>query len=283
MRWLPVLVLIGCGPKDGADGDVVAACDLAGETEVMVLRQISFPREVDGVSPGFDLDGAVTSSGDGTGCGVDDFVSPQGIQGIDNAFARLRPALDTTEAAALDSIVLEAINSGGLLAIVQLDGVGEDPMNDDCVDVSITAALGVPMVGNDGLLLAGQTFSVDPDAEVSKVMGARIVDGVLEDGPVDLRLPFKFLDADVVFWLQDGRLRLERDDEGHIQGQVGGGVHTDELSTLAHETGIDETVEVLLDSILGLNADLAPDAEGVCEQLSVTLEVEAVQAFFFEP
>jgi len=283
MRWLAALVLIGCSGKGGGDGDEVAACAQAGQTEVMVLRQISFPREVDGVSPGFDLDEVVTASGDSTGCGVGDFVAEDGTMGIDNSFARLRPALDTTEAAALDSIVLEAINSGGLLAIVQLDGVGDDPFNDDCVDISIRAAVGVPMVGNDGLLLPGQTFAIDPDADVSTVKGVRIVDGVLEGGPVDLRLPFKFLDADVVFWLQNGRLRLERDDEGRMWGHVGGGIHTDELSALAHETGIDETVEVLLDSVLGLNADLAPDETGTCEQLSITLEVEAVQAFFFEP
>ena len=43
-----------------------------------------------------------------------------------------------------------------------------------------------------------------------------------------------------------------------------------------------EMREQLLDGMLGFNADLAPDPSGVCQQISITLEFEAVEAFFYE-
>ena len=281
MRWA-LLWMLGC--QGGAGGSPVEVrsdvCAEGGDTEVWVLQQIRFPREESGISPGFDIDGVVTEAGDGTGCGVVDYLSPDGTPGIDNAFARLRPALDTTEASALDAIVLEAINSGGLLAMVELHGVS-DPSDDACVDMVVTSGLGTQMIGNDGFLLPGQTFDPDPAADVSEVKGAAFVDGVLEDGPVDLRLPFSFLDADVVFTLLDGRVRLERHPDGRMTGTLGGGVAIQEISDLAHNTGIDETVEDLLDSLLGVTADLAPDEGGLCQQISITLELEAVRAFYY--
>lgn len=280
--WFLLPLLLGCGRSSEVDSGVLPACEQGGTTEILLLRNIVFPREFDGVTTGFDVDDVVTSSGDSTGCGVADQVSPDGMPGIDNSFARLRPALDQTEASALDDIVLEAIHAGGLLAMVEVSGIGEDPLNDDCVDVTVTSAVGLPMVGNDGWILPGQTFERDPAAPVSTVTGARIVDGVLEDGPVDLSLPFQFLDADVEFFLQNGKIRLDFNQPGLVTGLIGGGIRTQELSDLAKNTGIDETVEVLLDSVLGLNADLGPDETGTCEQISVTLEVEAVQAFWYE-
>ena len=259
----------------------VDTCSDAGQTELLVLSKITFPREEDGVTPGFDLDGSVSEVGGATGCGVADQVAPDGTPGIDSSFARLLPALDQTEAVALPLTVQEAINSGGLLVMVQLDDV-DDPVEDACVDLTVTAGVGQPMVGSDGFILPSQTFDRDLEAEESIVEGVQIVAGAIEDGPVDLALPFQFLDADAVFNVYDGRMRLERGLDGRYTGRVGGGVPIAEISALAHNTGIGEAVEQLLDGMLGFNADLAPDDNGVCQHISVTLEFEAVQAFFFE-
>jgi len=282
LRWMPLL-LIGCSApgNDGKKNAKKDTCRRGGTTELLVLRTLNFPREEEGVTPGFDLDGDVTEPGGFHGCGVADQVAPDGTEGIDNSFARLRPALDATEASALDDIVHEAINSGGLLAMVQLDDV-EDVYDDACVDVSVTSALGTPMVGNDNLMLPAQTFEIDPEAPVSTVGGAEIIDGVLRDGPVDLDLPFQFLDADVIFHLRGGQILLERGENGIYTGVIGGGIDIQDLSDLAHNTGIDQTVEDLLDTILTFNADLSPDENGVCQEISVTLEFEAVKAFFYD-
>jgi len=279
---LPALLLIGCSEEpDRVRAASADDCSRGGATEVFVLRTVSFPREVDGVTPGFDLDGEVTAPGSTTGCGVGDQIAPDGTEGVDNAFARLRPALDATEASALDDIVQEAIHSGGLLAMIQLDDV-DDPYDDACVDMRVTSALGTPMVGHDGLMLASQTFEQDPDAPVSVVEGAELVGGSLRDGPVDVDLPFEFLDANLTFHLRDGQILFERGEDGVHTGVIGGGVAIADLSALAHETGIDDTVEVLLDSMLSFNADLNPDENGVCQDISVSLTFEAVPAFFYE-
>jgi hypothetical protein len=45
--------------------------------------------------------------------------------------------------------------------------------------------------------------------------------------------------------------------------------------------GVGNEVIDLLDSILGINADLMPDEGGVCQRLSVAFEFEAVSAYFF--
>jgi hypothetical protein len=280
-RILPVLLLMmGC-VEPSEDDAIAGVCPSTGTTELIVLSQIVFPREVDGVTSGFNLDDDVSFAGGSTGCGIEDQLGPNGEEGIDNAFARLRPALDATEAEALDLIVMEAINSGGLLMMAELENV-DDLYNDDCVNMSVTGAVGVPMVGADGVLLPAQTFERNAESEVSSVEGLEIVDGSVLGGPVNLSMPFEFLDAQVSFNLTGGLMQITRDERGGISGMVGGGVNISELSALAHGTGIDETVEIILDSLLGLNADLAPDDTGVCQEISITLEFDAVEAFWFE-
>lgn len=280
-RALLVLFLAACGPTDDKPEPVVDDCSAGGATEIMVIQQLTFARETEGTSVGFDLDGDVSAGGGATGCGVEDAVSPDGTPGIDNSFARLLPALELTEGAALEAIVQEAINSGGLLVMVQLDDV-EDRFDDECVSMSVMGGLGVPMVGADGLILPSQTFDPDPDAPVTRVDDLVLSDGIVEGGPVDLNLPFTFLDADIVFEVQEGQLLAQYHDDGRITGMVGGGVAIQALSDLAHNTGIGEEVENLLDAVLGVSADLAPGPDGACEQISVTMEFEAIQAFFYE-
>lgn len=273
-------VLVACAPEpEGPRGE--ATCGDPADTEVLVLSRITFARETAGSSVGFDLDGHDTAAGSAEGCGVGDAVSPDGTTGVDNAFARLLPALELTEGAALESIVAESIRGGGLLAMVQLARV-DDPLDDACVDLSVLGGLGVPMVGYDGEILPAQTFDRDPDVPATHVTGAAIRDGVVEVGPTPLDMPFAFLDADVVFHLEGARVRLVREPDGRVHGMLAGGMAIATLSQLAHDTGIGVEVEELLDSVLGLMADLAPDATGACTQISVTLEFEALQAFFYD-
>lgn len=280
LKWLPIL-LLACAPDPiGPEAADPGECS-AGVTETWVLTQVTFPRAEDGVTSGFDLDEHVTEIGDREGCGVGDYVASDGTEGIDNAFALLRPALDATEASAMEEIVQEAINGGGLLAIIEVMGI-DDWSNDTCVDLSVTSGLGVPLIGTDGFIVPSQTFDQDPDASISTVTRAQISNGIVVDGPIDLALPFTFLDADVVFHLMDGMLSLELHEDGTASGLIGGGVDINEISDLAHNTGIGVEVEALLDAVLQLNADLAPDENGDCTQLSFSLEFEAAPAFLYQ-
>lgn len=282
MRWWTLLLLIaGCAPDEDRPKKSVDDCATGGATELALLSKVSFVRDASGVSRGFDLDGETSSAGGPSGCGVGDQVDPDGNPGIDNSFARLMPALEQTEAAALESVIQEAIRSGGLLAVIQLDDV-EDPFDDACVDLSLTNGVGLPMIGADGEVLPYQTFHRDPDAPVSRVDALSIEGGVVEGGPLDLDLPFAFLDADIVFHVEGVQLRLERHEDGRLTGLLGGGIAIQDLSDLAHNTGISAEVEDLLDSVLGFAADLAPNEAGECEQISVVLDFEAIPAFFYD-
>ena len=51
---------------------------------------------------GFDIDGRNSSSMDAEGCFHEDKVDPLGNEGIDNALSSIVPALEPTEAAAVE-------------------------------------------------------------------------------------------------------------------------------------------------------------------------------------
>ena len=88
----------------------------SGDTQTGVVSELVFARVDDaGVSKGFDLDEATSDEGGLSGCGIGDYTDPDGSNGVDNAMARLLPALDLTEAVAMEDLILQMINSGELL------------------------------------------------------------------------------------------------------------------------------------------------------------------------
>ena len=115
-------------------------------------------------------------------------------------------------------------------------------------------------------------------------------DGI--EAPARLRLHFAtgpyhgdgafFPFVEIVFEVEAAQARMQRHEDGTVTGLLGGGIAIQALSDLAHNTGIGAEVEELLDSVLGISADLAPGPDGQCEQISVVLEVEAIPAFFYD-
>ena len=117
--FLPsLLALTPLGCKDNAEDSSAAACSGTDENAAVLFTSLRFGRErEDGSAPGFNLDGDVSVLGGSTGCGRPDHVDPEGVEGIDNAFARIVPLLDQTEAVAVEGIVLDHIESGALLLL----------------------------------------------------------------------------------------------------------------------------------------------------------------------
>ena len=129
-------MLLGCKGSGGDTGASLDECDPT-ETRVGVMTSITFAGvEEDGSALGFDLDGHTTAAGDGQGCGKPDFLDPEGNEGIDNAFARLLPAIEATEAVAVTDIVTNLIKSGELLLLVELESLDSD-IDDSCVNTHI--------------------------------------------------------------------------------------------------------------------------------------------------
>lgn len=272
---------LGLGSCAGPEAALIdPACDGLGDRPMYVVRSLMFARQTDGVSEGFDLDGVTTELEGEGGCGIADLVDPSGAVGIDNAFAYLLPALELTEAAAVESLIQAAIESGALLIAIELGDV-DDPVDDACVEMSVGRAEGAPLIGTDGRLLSGQTFDRDPDVAPYVADGA-IVDGVIES-PIELSLPVTIFDVDLAFDLREGRSRaaLPSEPGGALVGTLAGGIDVAYLLQVAQEENVDSGLHDILEALLDAWADLAPDETGACTRISITLDFEAVPAFWY--
>ena len=262
-------------------GDLVSTCDRQGPTQYLAVRTLVFGRAEEGVSHGFDLDDVVTVGGDATGCGVEDYVSPDGTAGVDNAMAGLLPFLESTEAAALEPLIQQKINEGEVLLILEVAGF-DDAQNDDCVEVGFLRGMGIPQLGSDGLLLADQTYELDPSVgEPVRAKGA-IRDGVLEVQDLGFLLPIVVFDFGIVLDLHSVALEVTFDDDGGGELVLGAGFEWEPLLEELLTTPIDQVLVDALPILLGGLADLSPNELGVCQELSVVMEMGAAGAFVFD-
>lgn len=270
------LLLAGCEPDPASDPPADLTCDQDGDETVLLVRDMRFVRlDEPGVSAGFDLDGQ-----DGL-CGVGDLTSPDGVPSIDNAVASLMPVLDQTEAGVIEELAADSIRGGALLLMAALSEIDDD-VDDACVDVSVFKGTGFPMIGADGHLLPYQTFPLDPNSLGNEAQGA-LIDGVFEAGPIgEVALPIQVLDLNTVLRLYDVRLRVEQGDDGVWYGLLGGGLTVQQLIDTATLGNVDPNLYGIIAPVLARLADLAPDENGVCQQISVTLKLELVPAFVYE-
>ena len=287
-RRLPALLLLcsaACAPDagkaaPGADSAAPSSCDPEGaEVSAFVLQRLGFARADGGVSWGSDLDGVASAAGDGTGCGKPDLVDPDGRPGVDNAFAGLLPALEQTEAAAISALLQDAVDAGELLLVVEVAGL-DDPLNDSCVAARVGSAEGAPLLGTDGHLLGGQSFSRGAEGPGPWVEGLEVVDGSLRF-PAELRVQLQILDAELDALIQGGEVRIDLSPDGAPSwGHFSGGVSVAYFLEEIEKYGIDPAVKELLRGVLPAVADLPGDS-GACDQLSMAFEFDAVPAHFY--
>ena len=285
---LATVALLGCSGGDDSGGPAGnptgGTCDADGPTATYVMRSLYFARSEEGVGWGFDLDGHASAAGDPEGCGKADLTDPEGQGGIDNAFAGLLPTLEQTEAVAVEGLLQDAISSGDLLLMVDVRGL-DDRQNDDCVTVGFGPAVGSPLVGNDGLLLDGQSFQPDAGEDQVVVADARVEDGTLIVEGIEFTLELQVLTAALAIDVSDGALRIDlpEDAEGEevATGFFGGGFSTEYMLDTLNEEAIDSGLKEILNTVIPLTADLK-DADGVCNHMSVTFEYEAIPAFYYE-
>lgn len=280
-------LLLGCDPgpaaaDDSAPPTEAELCDGDGDRYVGVISGLAFSRPDEaGVCDGFDLDGLTTVPGQSSGCGIGDYVAPDGAEGVDHGFARILPALELTEAAAVEAIIQETIDTGELLILFELSDV-DDLRDDPCVDFTVFRGAGEVMLGTDGRVEAWQTFDVDPDFPPVVVEDVPLVDGELVARPITVQLPVSVLNANLTFILLDGAFAVRPGDDGGFTGIFAGGLEGDYLIEVASTENIDPEIVGLLEGLLEASSDLAPGADGTCEQISVTFGYEAQPAFVFE-
>lgn len=271
------LLLLGCAAEDPA---TLAACDGGGETRVAVINALRFVRLEEDKSLGFDLDGLNSDQGDSAGCGVQDYTDPDGNTGIDNSFGTLIPILELTEAQAVEELIANAISSGELLFMLEVGDL-DDPAADPCVDFSFGRGEGDPDMSSTGEFLPGQTFDHSDAVASVSFQDLPLEEGGLLARPFVTRVPMQIFEVSLDFEVHDGAMHLDLDEEGRMHGYFGGGVETAAILEIVNENPVDAALAETLRSLLQVTADLAPDEEGVCQQISINFEFEAVSAFYF--
>ena len=240
--------------------------------------------EVSGkIGEGFNLDGD-----DKTG-----FVSPAGEKGIDNAYyhamgctksLRGPPRLASGAISTNDTMA-----NGGWTVLVVLHGAGNDPMNDDNVDVGFYMSSDKVVKTGLGAVAPDYTFSIRP-SKLEGVAKARSVKGV-----VTTKAPVP------EFWTRDpggardlqllnAKLKLEMKPDGSLSGYVGGyRPWMTMYKALVNARG--PVVEVLgwieLPAVyyaLKRNADFSPTGpKGEKTHISYAMRVNAIPAFVMAP
>jgi hypothetical protein len=253
-----------------------------GKPRAFLISTLGFTRvdAMTGQVPGFDVDGVVSDGSDAGSCFKKDFVSPGGETGIDNQLALFVPELEKLLGDAVDGLVQGAINNGNLLILLDVESAA-GLRNDECVDLTVQLGKGKPTLGTDGVIEAYQTFDLDTEGEVSHAQSGTIDNGVLSIGPFELAIPIAIFDVSFTLHLHHARFRFTVDaEDGTLkEGFVGGGIVPQEvLDGVKDGAGVAQYLPVL-SLVLHQSADLEPDAEGTCQQISAALKITAVEAF----
>ena len=258
----------------------ITSCE-EGKPHTYVMNHISYARRENGVAWGLNIDNHVSDANDEEGCFKEDLVDPLGNEGVDNAISGLLPALDMTEAAAVEGLMLDSINNGELLLLLQFTGLESDSSDtntqDDCATLEFIHGEGNPLVGTDGAIIDGQSFARDPYPSVFQTVS--IEDGSFLAQNMTLHLEMQVLDKYLIFDMDNGGIFGQMQDDGTLKGFFGGGIALDALYEIA---GFDEVqITDLLNNLLSTSADLDPDENGECQQMSVAFEYTAIPAHLF--
>jgi len=291
---LALPLVIGCGGGDATptgDGGVTPmTCDEVAPTYLYVLDTLDVGREDPaGIVPGFDLDGLTSTDADADGCYIADWTSPDGVPGIDNQLADLAPTIELATGTALGQQLQDSIASGSVLILIELENV-DDFTNDPCINLNLFLA-NVPgdvapqIDPATGMLLPDQAFDIDPaslDAAgnpVVRVEGARIVNGSVLAGPVDLSFNLPAGGMEVPLNVRDAQLAFDVSATGLSNGILGGQLINAELIAAVVALAPDQAG--LVESTLANLADLGPDPSdpmALCTGLSVGLTFGATTA-----
>lgn len=282
---LPLLALLGCGGEDKGATDTapdLSVCD-GGSTRVLIFNTLGFVHREGEVSEGFDLDGRVSDEDDPEGCYQPDLVSPDGEEGIDNAFSGLLPLLAATEARVIETLIQDSVNRGDILIALELEDV--DSLQDDgCVNVSIVQATGPVLLGTDGSILPGQTFERDPAVPPTRIEGATIEGGVLRARGLDFRLLVSVIGTEVDLTLEKGSFDVVLAEDGTAAGVMGGALRVSRLEAFIDTiaTDIRDLAKTLIRQAADMEPTVGEDGARSCGQLSAVMDFHAIPAYFFD-
>jgi len=256
MIWF---LMYGCSSK------IFDSAAVMEESSVYVIDELLFARRSDEGTWGFDIDGRSSSHVDSQGCFHEDLVDPMGNDGIDNALSGIVPALELTEAAAIEPLIDAAIRDGSLQFILEIEES----------EVIIHRGIGAAMVGTDGKILDSQSFVVEP--EPLQILSFFSDQDTLLALGLEFPLRLSVMGEDIQMDMYQGGLRWSKQEDGTLFGVLGGGIPTENLIELVEieEVGPNELFRGFVES----TADLFPDASGKCQFFSAGFVFHAIPAF----
>ena len=191
-----------------------------------VTDPLPFKEVGSNIGIGLDLDGATNGAKVPPHRAHEEFVSPDGEQGIDNQLYRVLGCQKGYRKTGFftgfnDNFIRDSYDNRILLEITGVD----DLKNDPDVDVGIYLGRSPLLRTGSGGVLPWQTQEVDPDtADYVHHLKGRITNGVLETVPQDIVWPVDFHGSEVrvrPYLFRDLRFRLTLSDDG-ATGLMGG-------------------------------------------------------------
>jgi hypothetical protein len=240
---------------------------------------------------GLNLDGTEDGAATAKSCKHEKFVSPDGVQGIDNQLYRVMGCSKSYRGKDHSGFVSGYINErmrteGMRTYLIEITGM-KDPRNDDDVEVGFYVGAD-PLVPDSG---AGVQFDttqrINKDPRWRNLVHGRIKDGVLTTDVFELNLlgdPMWVPE----FHFRSARLRLELLADGTTKGVVGGYLDIPSLYFDAAKSPLTETLSSgncpATYYAFKRMADGYPDPKtGECDFISTAFAIEAVPAFLVHP
>ncbi len=229
------------------------------------------------VAFGIDLDGKT---------GKNDFTSPDGAKGVDNALIGATGCNRTTRDYGDPQVADNIITSLASPTLMRVQGI-DDAMNDDDVTVEFYASGSPRDLTGTGKALPWGSLDIDPDPRFHAKAKARIVNGELITEPFDVRFRMREQIIDSYREIRGARLKAKLGDGSAIQGSLYGYHTLESMFQPYHQTG---TVGLNLMSCpasaraIRQWADGYPDpATGKNTAISAALNFRGVPAFAVEP
>ncbi|MBM4267445.1 MAG: hypothetical protein FJ144_12675 [Deltaproteobacteria bacterium] len=238
---------------------------------------------------GFDLDGLASTNGAPVAgeCRHQDFTGPAGEPGVDYQLWRAIGCIRGFQRGGIvQNVQDDAVINGEMTILLELSDI-DDPRNDDEVRVQIFASTDSPPLGSDGKVLPYGSLDVHEEARFhSETAVGRLVDGVLQAGPIDLLLRLNIQIVDAELPLHDAWVRVELLPDGSARGQIHGYWPVEAAyEVFGYQAGY-AAADALAYTCTGLYAALKSHADGgfdpasgACSSLSTIYQFTALPAF----
>ncbi len=242
------------------------------------------------ISYGMNLDGNADGNPTPKTCSHNNFMSPDGAQGIDNQMYRLLGCVYGWR----DSGYIETNANGELIdtsqgvILIEITGV-DDKLNDDNVTVRMHRANDVLPKDTQGEILPYASYRVHDIPGYGKPARGQIVDGVLTTDPIHASLPYYGNLTHSEIDLKDMRLELNlANADERVKGMIAGYRDVENFWSYFRKGGYMAVTGQFSCPAMYIAAhqlaDGYPDPEtGNCTALSSSYSIEAIPAFVISP